>query len=163
MFRKLFLVVLGLALLGGFAVAEAHGEKGKLVLRIDTDGFATFDPGVPGALGGFPFYVSGDICEELVLLGPCTPIGLFHCWGWDTGTGLAVVAQEFDLFGHGKIQVQGVEDTGPRAVTGGTGEFRNVRGESTGFDFSEFLEPDFNGEFIATFKLIGVKHKRDHH
>ena len=163
MFRKLFIIVLGLVLLGGFAVAEAGGGKGKLVLRIDTDGFATFDDGAPGPLGGFPFYVSGIICEELVLLGPCTQIGSFHCWGWDTGTGLAVVAQEFDLWGRGKIQVQGVEDTGPRAVTGGTGDFRNVRGEGTGFDFSEFLEPNFNGEFIATFKLLGVKHKRDHH
>jgi hypothetical protein len=107
---------------------------------------------------GFPFYVSGDICKERTLLAPCTPIGLFHCWGWDTGTGFAVVAQEFDLFGHGKIQVQGVEDEGPRAVTGGTGKFRNVRGQATEFDFSKFLDTG-DGEFLATFQLIGGKHK----
>ena len=106
---------------------------------------------------GFPFYVSGDICASKTLLDTCTPIGAFHCWGWDTGTGLAVVAQEYDLWGKGKIQVQGVEDEGPRAVTGGTGKFKKVRGEATGFDFSKFLnDPDFDGEFIAEFKLIGV-------
>ncbi len=66
------------------------------------------------------------------------------------------MSQEFDIDGRGKIQVQGVEDGGPRAVVGGTGDFRNVRGEATGFDLSEFLAPDFNGEFIGTFNLEGV-------
>ncbi len=66
----------------------------------------------------------------------------------------AVVSQEYDLDGRGKIQVQGVEDEGPRAVTGGTGDFRNVRGEATGFDLSDLLA---GGEFIATFKLTGAK------
>ena len=160
MFRKLFSIVLGLVLLIGFAVAETGGENGKLVLRVDTNGFATFDFIAPNEGGmGFPFYVSGNICKEKRLLGPCTPIGLFHCWGWDTGTGLAVVAQEFELFGRGKLQVQGVEDAGPRAVTGGTGVFSNVRGEATGFDFSQFLDTG-EGEFIATFKLVGAKSRK---
>ncbi len=159
MFRKLFTIVLGLALLAGVAVAEAD----TLTLRVDTDGFADFDliaPNTPEGVG-FPFYVSGKICAEPTLLDICTPIGLFHCWGWDVaGDGsLVVVAQEFELFGRGKIQVQGVEDDGRRAVTGGTGDFRNVRGEATGFDFSVFANFDpgpADGEFIAEFKLIGV-------
>ncbi len=157
MFRKLFVILLGIVLLGGFSVAEAsHIEK--LVLLVDTHGFETFDAGAPGTEGGgFPFYVSGDICEEKTFIDPstgmptsCTPIGSFHCWGWDDGTGFAVVAQEYDLFGKGKIQVQGVEDEGPRAVTGGTGKYKKVRGEATEFDFSEFFD---TGRFIATFKL----------
>ncbi len=41
-----------------------------------------------------------------------------------------------------------VEADGPRAVTGGTGEFRNVRGEMTGADLSNFPN------FTVTFKLI---------
>ncbi len=163
MFRKLLFIVLGVVLLGGFTVAEADGRKGKLVLLVDTHVFATFDTGLPGGPGtGFPFYVSGDICEETTLTGApatCTPIGVFHCWGWDNNMGLAVVAQEYDLWGKGKIQVQGVEDEGPRAVTGGTGKFRNVRGQATGFDFSEFF---VTGRFVATFKLAGVKHRRSH-
>ena len=52
--------------------------------------------------------------------------------------------------GRGKITLAGVEDAGPRAVTGGTGEFRNVRGQATGFDFSTFPPV-----FLATFELIG--------
>ena len=144
MFRKLFVIVLGLALLGGFTVAEASD---KLVLRVDLHEFTTFDAGPVGSLGGFPFYVSGDICKEKTLGGLCTPIGLFHCWGWDTGNGVVVVSQEYDLFDKGKIQVQGVEDEGRRAVTGGTRKFKKVRGEATGFDFSA------GDEFIVTFKL----------
>ncbi len=162
MIRKMFVIVLGLALLSGFNVAEADGKKGgrKLVLRVDTHEFATFDAGAPVSPGtGFPFFVSGDICKDKTLLAPCHPIGVFYCWGWDNGQGLAVVSQEFDLFGYGKIQVQGVEDEGPRAVVGGTGWFRNVSGQAVGFDFSEFLNG--NGEFIGTFNLKGTKHKRD--
>ena len=176
MFRKLLFIVLGVVLLGGFTVAEADGKKGKLVLLVDTHGFLTFDTGAPGdpadptfALGGFPFYVSGDICKEKSLFvphtntpSPCTPIGVFHCWGWDTGRmppGPVLVNQEYEIWGKGKIQVQGVEDEGPRAVTGGTGKFSNVRGQATGFDFSEFST---TGRFVATFKLAGVKSRRSH-
>lgn len=155
MFRKLLTVLFCLSLLGVTAAVQA----GNLKLRVDTDGFADFDSTAAGALGGVAFYVSGKICKELVLLGPCTPKGTFHCWGWIRGDGLGVVAQEFDLDGYGKIQVQGVEDDGPRAVTGGTGAFRNVRGEATGFDFSQFGSGP--GEFIADFRLIGAKKKSD--
>ena len=152
MFRKLFVIVLGLALLGGITAAEA----GPLTLRVDTDAFADFDVTHNGLLqDGTAFYVSGDICAELDLLNAsCTPIGKFHCWGWLIGPNQVVgpVSQEYELFNRGKIQVQGIEDDGPRAVVGGTGEFRNVRGEATGFDLSQFMA---TGEFIATFKLIG--------
>ena len=158
MFRKLFTILLGIALLGGFTVAQANGKKGELVLLVDTHVFADFDTGASGGPGaGFPFYVSGDICQETILTGApsaCTPIGVFRCWGWDDGKGLAVVAQEYDILGEGKIQVQGVEDEGPRAVTGGTGKYREVRGEATGFDFSELF---VTGRFTANFKLKGVK------
>ena len=158
MFRKLFTILLGIALLGGFAVAEADGKKGEFVLLVDTHVFADFDTGASGGPGaGFPFYVSGDICEETTLTGApssCTPIGVFRCWGWDDGKGLAVVTQEYNIWDKGKIQVQGVEDEGPRAVTGGTGKYRDVRGEATEFDFSEFFN---TGRFTAKFKLKGVK------
>ena len=155
MFRKLFTIMLGLALLGGFAVAKAH-EEVNLELRVKLD-LATFDVALGDFVGmGGAFYVTGDICNELAPVGTCMSIGTFHCWGWlfdaaDPASS-AVVSQEFNLDGRGKIQVQGVEDGGPRAVTGGTGDFRNVRGEATGFDFSNFLS---DGEFTGTFKLIG--------
>ena len=153
MFRKLFVIVLGLALLGGFAVAEAGSD---LELRVKLD-LTSFDVAVGDFVGtGGAFYVRGNICKELGPVGTCVPIGTFHCWGWlfdaSDPASSAVVSQEFNLDGRGKIQVQGVEDGGPRAVTGGTGDFKNVRGEATGFDFSNFLS---DGEFTGTFKLIG--------
>lgn len=153
MYRRLFAIIVGISLLGGITVAEAE----ELVLRVDTDVFADFDLTNDGILqGGAAFYVSGVICEEPDLLDTCTSKGTFRCWGWLIGPTqeASVVSQEFDLDGRGKIQVQGLEDDGPRAVVGGTGDFRNVRGEATGFDFSEFLS---NGEFIATFKLKGAR------
>ena len=163
MLRKLIVMMVGLALLGGFAVATADGKKGELVLRVSTDGFADFDSTMAGTtfLAGAAFYVSGDICEELDLLdADCTPIGKFHCWGWLIGPDQAAgpVSQEYELFGRGKILVQGFEDEGPRAVVGGTGDFRNVRGEATGFDLSQF---GGSGEFTGTFKLKGAKGKHD--
>ena len=159
MLRKLLVVMVGLTLLGGFAVAKADGKKGKLELRVRAD-FGTFDTtGVGTGAGGAAFYVGGDICEEPDLGSACTPMGKFHCWGWLIGPGQEVgpVSQEYHLFDRGKIQVQGIEDEGPRAVVGGTGDFRNVRGEATGFDLSEFGD---SGEFIATFKLIGAKRNK---
>ena len=166
MFRKLLFIVLGVVLLGGFTVAEAGGKKGKLVLLVDTHVFRDIDTGESGGPGtGFPFYVSGDICKETTLIGElttCTAIGTFHCWGWDTfrmPPGPVLVNQEYDIWGKGKIQVQGVEDEGPRAVTGGTGRFSNVRGQAAGFDFSKFST---TGRFVATFKLAGVKSRRSH-
>ena len=151
MFRKPFAIVLGLALLGGFAVAEADDD---LELRVQLVP-GTFEVALADMAGiGAAFYVRGNICQELVPVGTCNSIGTFHCWGWlfdaSDAASSAVVAQEFNLDGRGKIQVQGVEDGGPRAVTGGTGDFRNVRGEATEFDFSNFLS---DGEFTGTFKL----------
>ena len=154
MFRKLFVIVLGLVLLAGFTVADAH----TMTLRVTVNGFADFDQTDPATLGvkGDAFYVSGDICKELTLGDDCTPIGKFHCWGWLVGPdqALGLVSQEFHLFDRGKIQVQGVEDAGPRAIVGGTGDFVNVRGEFTGFDLSVFMA---TGEFTGKVKLIGAK------
>ena len=151
MFRKQFAIVLGLALLGGFAVAEADND---LELRVKLD-LSTFDVAVGGFVGmGGAFYVTGNICEKLGPVGTCNSIGTFQCWGWlfdvSDPASSAVVAQEFNLDGRGKIQVQGVEDAGPRAVTGGTGDFKNVKGEATGFDLSNFVS---DGEFTGTFDL----------
>ena len=154
MFRKLFVIMLGLAMLGGFTVADAH----TMTLRVSTNGFAYFDQTDPATVDvkGDAFYVSGDICKERTLGDDCTPIGKFHCWGWLVGPdqALALVSQEFHLFDRGKIQVQGVEDGGPRAIVGGTGDFTNVRGEFTGFDLSAFMT---SGEFTGKLKLIGAK------
>lgn len=143
------LVLLIPVLVLGLGLATSPAFAGKLTLRVVAD---LGDLEVVATANGGPFYVPGEIFD------PDTGdvIGRFHCWGWffDAGTGPgsgAVVSQEWELFGRGKILVAGVEDEGPRAVTGGTGDFRNVRGEMTGADLSAF--PDFT----ATFKLIGAR------
>ena len=157
MFRKLLVITIGIAFLLAFSVAEA--KKVEMTLRVNTNGFAEFDSVVaPTALAGAAFYIGGDICEELGIGDDCTPIGKFHCWGWLIGPDQAVgpVSQEYNLFDRGKILVLGLEDEGPRAVVGGTGEFRRVRGQATGFDLSQFMS---DGEFTGTFELERVRQK----
>ncbi len=114
-----------IVLLGSIAVAEAQET---LVVRVVLD-VATYDT-APAVLGGVAFYVRGLICPGAVGTACQTPLGLFHCWGFiNHRHGHAFVTQEYDLFGQGKLIVAGAEDTGPRAVVGGTGRFMNVRGQ----------------------------------
>lgn len=131
------------------AAASTTGRRAQVVLDVDTDGFADFQIVDLGA-GGGPFYVSGAINWP----GTAKRIGTFHCWGFivnsgaNAGTGL--VTQEFEIDGRGKIIVAGVESDAPRAVTGGTGHFRNVRGEG----FPDLTDFDA-GKFGIAFELIG--------
>ena len=153
MLKSLFVLMVGVVMLVLLVVPQARGDQ-ALVLRVVND-FTTFDF-QPGPGPGGPFYIAGDICEDNVLGGSCVaPIGVFRCWGWlpfGPGGGGQVVSQEFELFGRGKIQTQGVEDGGPRAVVGGTGEFANVRGEATGFDVT-----NAPADVVGTFKLIASR------
>ncbi len=117
-----------------------------LVLDVEADGTAfSF---VAGDNGGGQFFIPGVIFEP----GTANVVGTFLCWGWASAGGPILVNQEFDIDGCGKIQTQGVEDGGPRAVVGGTGEFANVRGEATGFDVT-----DAPADVVGTFKLIASK------
>ncbi len=92
------------------------------------------------------------------------PIGEFHCWGWGGAAHLpddhsgGVVSQEYNIFGVGKIQLQGVEnqDGTPRAVVGGTGRFRKARGDaSESADGRTMFEG--RGQFVITFNSIKAK------
>lgn len=145
--KKTRRTLFGIGLATWFALTfPVHAEK-KLVLDVKADPVSE-----DIALGetGCAFYISGEIFEH----DTATKIGTFHCWGWDVlcdGLTTVVVSQEYDLDGRGKIQVQGVEDEGLRAITGGTGDFRNARGEMRGADLSAFPE------FTVTFRLIGAK------
>ncbi len=143
--RWAFVVIVVALLLASWnpAVAARPQRAGsELTVNVRVD-FSTFDQ-LTTTLGG-PFYVGG------VILDPETDeeIGLFHCFGFFFEGG-AVVTQEFDLTGRGKIILAGVEDQGPRAITGGTGDFKNVRGEATGIDLSGLPL------FPVTFNLIGA-------
>ncbi len=162
----LFLSILLLVLMIGVPTAQAQfrinegnqdevyntspAPGGTLVLRVEVD-FSTFDL-TPSPGGGGAFYVGGAIFKrgESSANGD-EAIGRFDCWGWITAAGPGFVLQEWNIFGVGKFQLQGAEDGGPRAVTGGTDGFRKVKGEALGFEFS----PD-GASFVGTFKLSGV-------
>jgi hypothetical protein len=139
--------------------ASAAPRGKSITLDVDTDGFADFQQVESGEVDdGFgPFYVSGDI------LAPGTSttigtdgIGTFHCWGWiRSPDGLAVVNQEFDIDGRGQILISGVESDAPRAVSGGTHDFRNARGE--GIPDVAIFDFDNSGQFRIAFGLTGAR------
>lgn len=160
MLRKIGFVLVAVVVFVGFVVTDSSASKLRLELRVVMAG-ETFDSTTNRAITGpgTSFYVGGDICADLTAGAACDPIGVFHCWGWMIGddAGTVLVSQEYEIFDNamaraagiasGKLQLQGVEDGGPRAVTGGTGKYMNVRGEATGFDFGTA------GEFTVKFKL----------
>ena len=143
---------------GATADVDEAKAAGTLTLEValDLDSFDTVrTPVDPNPMPTGPFFVRGAVYPEGTLdsegdPGGATSIGAFRCWGWtyDGSTGDAVVSQIFDVTGRGEIHVQGVEVVDlTRAVTGGTGEFNNVRGEVT---FQYF--PNFEA-FTTTFHL----------
>ncbi len=140
-----------LFLLGGAAVAEAHSETIRLRVVLGS----TFDSAMADGGPGEAFFVSGTICADRTPDNPCVSAGTFLCWGWRTQSGgdgnISIVTQEFNITGRGKIVAAGVEDGGPRAVTGGTGDFRNVRGQIRSTDFSNIPE------FLVILNLTGTR------
>jgi hypothetical protein len=139
------LVAAGLATPGLTGVAQAKGGK-SINLHVTVDFGDIVDPDT--ALGSF--YVPGEIFTP----GPGVRIGTFHCWGFQVTGVFGVVNQLFDLDDRGHIVITGTESGGdPRAVTGGTGDFANARGEGvpdlTGFG----LDPTF---FTIAFNLTGA-------
>ncbi len=126
-----------LSLLGVVAtlalVFAGVAQAGTLNLFVDVDE-ATFDAplGQPG-----PFNVEGDTGSGA---------GTFQCWGWIFADGSANVSQVFFISGRGSIMTQGIEG-GLLAVTGGTGDFSNVRGEALQVFINFPIIFDFNIEF----------------
>ena len=151
-YRSLLIGVLLTVSLTAAGPSYAHGQNFALDVVVDGE-FSMVSAPVLTMNG--PFYISGTIFAPGTT---SNPIGTFHCWGYFHGVGddeglLAVVSQEFDLDGRGKIQTQGVEDGGPRAVVGGTGDFANVRGQATRTEFNADLT-----EFTIRFSLTGATH-----
>ena len=110
--------------------AAGHDDGGSnMTIDVLVDVSTFTGPGLSFHVEG-PFYPAGtfqtDGCIPTV-----DPIGIYHCWGHlPAAGGPGLVSQEFEFFGLGKIQVQGREGPGANiAVVGGTGPFRNARGE----------------------------------
>ncbi len=147
-FRAYRSLLIGVLLAVSLAAAgPSYANDGKLLVLdvVPNGGDFSMVPD-PGDASQGPFYVSGTIFAD----GTSMEIGEFHCWGYFAqGGSIVVVSQEFNLDGRGKIQTQGIENDGARAVVGGTGDFRNVRGEA---------EVEFTASgFTASFRLIGAK------
>ena len=148
-------VVAGVA--GTAITRSASATSGGLsiILDVDTSGFRDFQQVEIGP-GLGPFYVSGAILHPGTESTIGTDlIGTFHCWGWiREPDGLGVVNQEFEIDGRGKILISGVESDSPRAVSGGTGDFVNARGEGIpNIEIFDFLN---TGQFRIAFSLTGA-------
>ena len=145
--RSALLAVVFLFVVGAGDLAyAAKPNDNELTVQVFVD-FNTFDLRDGGA-GTGPFYVGGAIVD------PSTgqALGEFQCWGWFFQADRNMVNQEFNIDSRGKIILTGEEDGGLRPITGGTGDFRNVRGDTT-FDLSNL---GVDGSFLATFRLIGA-------
>lgn len=126
-------------------IAEAHPRgKGALTLFVDTSA-SVFSADTPNGNGDANFYIDGEIVD------PDTnnQIGMFRCWGQvrfdGEGVAFTVVSQEYRIFGRGAIQVQGLEvGADSIAVIGGTGDFRNARGEGFFGDFDRGFSMEFH-------------------
>jgi hypothetical protein len=127
---------------------HGHVKQFNLGVTIDFGSFETTGPGT-GA-----FYVGGDISAG----NPGgASIGTFHCWGWITSDGgVAVVNQEFNINGRGKIQISGVESHDLRAVIGGTGDFAYARGQGNAHVEDTFGDGDGAGEFLIEFRIMSA-------
>ena len=110
-------------------VGDDHDDH-KLVLNVDVDETTFTQVDLGDGVG--PFNVEGDTGS-----GPRT----FQCWGWILPDGSGNVSQVYNIAGHGAIMTQGQEG-GFLTVVGGTGDFRNARGQGeqvftgNGFDFT---------------------------
>lgn len=131
---------------GGGTASAAPGREVVAHVSVDLGTFVV-TPGGPAGTG--PFHVRGTIVENADGTGDV--IGGFQCWGYIFGTapGEAVVTQEYDIVGRGKLIVAGVEDSTARPIVGGTTEFGNARGEMIA-DISGFPA---NPVFTAVFGL----------
>ena len=128
------IVALSLAL--GVTGAGAQGG-GKLTLTVNVDEASFVGPAL-GVQG--PFNVEGDTGSGAKS---------FQCWGWIFEDGLTTnVSQVYNIADRGAIMTQGQEGT-LLAVVGGTGDFRNARGEArqtfTGLGFDFTLELTLTG------------------
>ncbi len=146
--RLSLLGVVSLAAIVGLSLTVSVAEAEELRLEIDADesSFDTIES--PG--GQLAFHIKGTI------VGGGT--GTFRCWGWVLDGNFTNVNQIYSIDGRGAIMTQGVEFGPPSiAVTGGTGDFRNVRGEGFFGDPANPSPPVGSFDFSIEFDLRGAR------
>ncbi len=113
-------------------VAEADDDD-ELTLFVAVN-LATNDTVIAAPLGGVSFNIEGTFAGG----------GTFRCWGWINPAGFGSVSQVYNIPGRGMIMTQGIEG-GLLAITGGTGDFSNLRGDALQVFTGDGL--DFTMEF----------------
>ena len=132
--KKFAFLFVAISLLSASSFVSA--DNNTLLLDVDVDE-ASFDF-IMAPLGGETFNVVGTFGDG----------GTFRCWGWMDEDGAGSVSQVFNIPGRGAIMTQGIEN-GLLAITGGTGDFNNLRGDAlqifTGDGFNFTIEFEGKG------------------
>jgi hypothetical protein len=159
---------------GGTAVAgtlvgaaEASAKKGaakgggkKLTVQVNVTAFdAVRQPATGDKFPTGPYYASGDIYNNGSINPDGTPktgakkIGTYQCHGWfyDGKEGLNLASQTFTLTNRGSITLIGREPE-LAAIAGGTGSYRNARGQATVKDEDH---PSGATTLTVAFEVIG--------
>ena len=142
---RLLLLALAMVLIvsTGNLAYSAGPDKGNMLTVVLVPDNGTFDIiASPG--GGGPFYIGGSLFD----LDTGAELGEFQCWGWFFTADRRMVTQEYNLGDRGTILVAGEELLNPLAILGGTGDFKNARGQ---------MEVEFTAEgLLVHFDLIGA-------
>lgn len=138
---RLFLLAVAMVLIGGtgdltYGAKPSNANVLTVLLVADGD---TFDL-IPSPGGGGPFYIGGTLFD----LDTGGVLGEFQCWGWFFTESRRMVTQEYNLGDRGTILVAGEELLNPLAITGGTGDFKNARGQMEVESTPEGLLVHFN-------------------
>ena len=118
------------------ASSFVNSDNNTLILDVDVDETSFDAVAAPG--GGVSFNIVGAFGGG----------GTFRCWGWIDAVGAGSVSQVFNIPGRGAIMTQGIEG-GFLAITGGTEDFSNLRGDAlqtfTGNGFNFTIEFEVKG------------------
>ena len=136
--------VAGAALAAGLTAGAAEARtqvKRSRTYEVAPD-MNSFTAAVPGKAPGDaypsgPFYIHGPIFKKggLSAFGVPLPlanaVGTYRAWGWifDPKNFGAVASQTFEIGGDGEIYTRGYQNGARFAVVGGTGPYKDVRGE----------------------------------
>ncbi len=132
--KKFVFLFVAISLLSVSSFVSAKDNTLLLDVEVDEASFVSIL--APG--GGESFNIVGTFGDG----------GTFRCWGWIDGVGAGSVSQVFNIPGRGAIMTQGIEG-GLLAITGGTGDFNNLRGDAlqifTGDGFNFTIEFEGKG------------------
>ncbi|TDI31363.1 MAG: hypothetical protein E2P03_08030 [Acidobacteria bacterium] len=129
---RLILLAVAMVLIvgtGDLAYSAKPSNDNVLTVVLEAGGGGSFDF-IASDTGGGPFYIGGTLFD----LETEAELGDFQCWGWFFTASRRMVTQEYNLGERGTILLAGEEIPNPFGIIGGTGDFKNVRGQAE-FEF----------------------------